>query len=202
MFQSGQSQQDYDQWLVHWHILRCEVSPSLSIMIWMGEVFILVRLLRRTPPYLVLPNLGRGTDTVSMGIAELTTLTVLVADSTKLAGWLTTCCLACTLFHCWARGVRALSMLVDKMRAPLQLGWSPSLLSRPGLVLFVGESQKEGQLSKCLSFGRAENSLTSDWVVWVYFLFLQGQCTLINVSVKVPVLASRLIFNRSPWAGY
>jgi hypothetical protein len=28
------------------------------------------------------------------------------------------------------------------MRAPLQLGWSPSLLSRPGLVLFVGESQK------------------------------------------------------------
>nr|AAX31108.1 SJCHGC09823 protein [Schistosoma japonicum] len=79
-----------------------------------------------------------------MGIAELTTLTVLVADSTKLAGWLTACCLACTLFHC---GARALSMLVDKMRAPLQLGWSPSLLSRPGLVLFVGESQKEGQLS-------------------------------------------------------
>ena len=28
-------------------------------------------------------------DKVSMGIAELTTLTVLVADSTKLAGWLT-----------------------------------------------------------------------------------------------------------------
>uniref|UniRef100_A0AAZ3S467 PDZ domain-containing protein 11 n=1 Tax=Oncorhynchus tshawytscha TaxID=74940 RepID=A0AAZ3S467_ONCTS len=55
-----------------------------------------------------------------------------------LAGWLTACCLACTLFHCGARGVRALSMLVDKMRAPLQLGWSPSLLSRSGLVLFVG----------------------------------------------------------------
>ena len=53
----------------------------------MEEVFILVRLLRRTPPCLVLTNLGRGTDTVSMGIAELTTLTVLVADSTKLAGW-------------------------------------------------------------------------------------------------------------------
>ena len=52
-----------------------------------------------------------------------------------------------TLFHCGARGVRALSMLVDKMRAPLQLGWSPSLLSRSGLVLFVGEAQKEGQLS-------------------------------------------------------
>jgi hypothetical protein len=38
-------------------------------------------------------------------------------------------------------------MLVDKMRAPHQLGWSPSFLSRSGLVLFVGESQKEGQLS-------------------------------------------------------
>jgi hypothetical protein len=47
-----------------------------------------MRLLRRTPPCLVLPNLGRGTDAVSMGIAELSTLTVLVADSTKLAGWL------------------------------------------------------------------------------------------------------------------
>uniref|UniRef100_A0A674B2R7 Zgc:110319 n=1 Tax=Salmo trutta TaxID=8032 RepID=A0A674B2R7_SALTR len=67
-------------------ILRCEVSRSLSIMAGMEEVFILVRLLRRTPPCLVLPNLGRGTDTVSMGIAELTTLTVLVADSTKLVG--------------------------------------------------------------------------------------------------------------------
>ena len=76
-----------------------------------------------------------------MGIDELTTLTVLVADSTKLAG------LACTLFHCGARGVRALSLLVDKKRAPLQLGWSPSLLSRQGLGLFVGESQKEDQLS-------------------------------------------------------
>jgi hypothetical protein len=113
----------------------------------MEEVFILVRLLKRTPPSLILPNLDQGEDTVSMGIAELTTLTVLVADSTKLAGWLTACCLACTLFHCGARGVRALSMFVDKMRAPLQLGWSPSLLNRPGLVLFVGESQKEGQLS-------------------------------------------------------
>ena len=71
-------------------ILRCELSQSLSIMAGMEEVFILVRLLRRTPTCLVLPNLGRGTDTVdtvSMGIAELTTLTVLVADSTKLAGW-------------------------------------------------------------------------------------------------------------------
>jgi hypothetical protein len=35
-----------------------------------------------------------------------------------------------------------------------------------------------------------------------FILFLKGQCTLINVSVKVPVLASRLILNRSPWAGY
>jgi hypothetical protein len=35
-----------------------------------------------------------------------------------------------------------------------------------------------------------------------FVLFLQGQCTLINVSVKVPVLASRLSFNRSYWAGY
>ena len=72
----------------------------------MEVVFILVRLLRRTPPCLVLPNLGRGTDTVSMGIAELTTLTVLV-DSTKLAG------LTWTLSHCGARGVRALPMFVD-----------------------------------------------------------------------------------------
>jgi hypothetical protein len=38
-------------------------------------------------------------------------------------------------------------MLIDKMRAPHQLRWSPSLLRRPGLILFVGESQKEGQLS-------------------------------------------------------
>ena len=124
-------------------ILRCEISQSLSIMTGMEEVFIPVRLLRRTPPCLVLPNLDRGTDTVSMWIAELTTLTVLVADSTKLAGWLT----ACTFFHWGARGVRALSMFIKKMRAPLQLGWSSSLHSRPGLVLFVGESQKEGQLS-------------------------------------------------------
>jgi hypothetical protein len=35
-----------------------------------------------------------------------------------------------------------------------------------------------------------------------FILFLQGQCTLINVSVKVLILASQLIFNRSPWAGY
>jgi hypothetical protein len=35
-----------------------------------------------------------------------------------------------------------------------------------------------------------------------FMLFLQGLCTLINVSVKVPVLASQLIFNHSPWAGY
>jgi hypothetical protein len=40
-------------------------------------------------------------------------------------------------------------------------------------------------------------------VFFSLFYFLQGQCTLINVSVKVPVLASRLIFNRSPCAfGY
>jgi hypothetical protein len=84
---------------------------------------------------------------VSMGITELTTLTVPVADSTKLSGWLTACCLACTLSHCGARGVRALSKFIDRMRAPLQLGWSLSLLNRPGLILFVGESQKEGQLS-------------------------------------------------------
>ena len=71
-----------------------------------------MRLLRRTPPCLVLLNLDRGTDTISMGIAELTTLTVLVAGSTKLAGWLTACCLASTLSHCGARGVRAMSMLV------------------------------------------------------------------------------------------
>ena len=109
------------------------------------------------------PNLGRGTDTVSMVIAELKTLTVLVADSTKLAGWLTACCLDCTLFHSGAKGVRALSMFVDKMRATLQLGWSPSLLNRPGLVLFVGESQKEGQLSTILSFGRGRKQFsTSD----------------------------------------
>ena len=52
----------------------------------MEKVYILVRLLRQTLPCFVFPNLGRGTDTVSMGIAELTTLTVLVADTTKLAG--------------------------------------------------------------------------------------------------------------------
>jgi hypothetical protein len=69
-------------------ISRCEISQSLSIMTRMEEVFIPVRLLRRTPPCFVLLNLDRGTDTVSMGIAELTTLTVLVADFTKLAGWL------------------------------------------------------------------------------------------------------------------
>ena len=37
-----------------------------------------------------------------MVIAELTTLTVLVADPTKLAALLTACCLACTLSHCGA----------------------------------------------------------------------------------------------------
>ena len=80
-------------------ILRCEVSQSLSIMTGMEEVFILVRLLRRTPPCFVLLNLDQGTDTVSMGISEQITLTVLVTDSTKLAGWLTACCLACTLSY-------------------------------------------------------------------------------------------------------
>ena len=92
------------------------------------------------------PTVDRVTDTVLMVIAELTTLTMLVADSTKLAGWLTACCLACTLSHCGARGERALSLLIEKMRAPLLLGWSLPLLSRPGLVLFVDESQKEGHL--------------------------------------------------------
>ena len=94
-------------------------------------------------------QLDRGTDMVLMGIAELTTMTVLVADSTKLV---------CTLSHCGSRGVRALSMFVDKMRAPLQLGWSPSLLNRPGLVLFVGESQKESQLSTNSIFWEGEEN--------------------------------------------
>ena len=49
----------------------------------MEVVFIPVRLLRQTPPCFVLLNLGRGT--VLMVIAELTILTVLEADSTKLA---------------------------------------------------------------------------------------------------------------------
>ena len=57
-------------------------------------------------------------NTVSMGIAELTTLTVLVADSTKLAGWLTACCLACTLSHCGARGVRVL-FVGESQRGPI-----------------------------------------------------------------------------------
>ena len=35
--------------------------------------------------------------------------------------------------------------------------------------------------------------------IHLFRLFLQGQCTLINVSVKVPVLASWLVFNCSPW---
>ena len=121
-------------------ILRCEGSRSLSIMAGMEEVFIPVRLLRRTPPCFVLLNLDQGTDMVSMWKAELTTLTVLLVVSIKLAA----CYLTCTLFQCGARGVRALSMFIDKMRASLQLGCSPSLLIRPGLVLFVGESQKEG----------------------------------------------------------
>jgi hypothetical protein len=56
-----------------------------------------------------------------MWIAELTT------------GWLTACCLACTLSHCGARGVRALSMFIDTKRTPLQLGWSPSPFNRPRL---------------------------------------------------------------------
>ena len=136
-------------------ILRCEVSRSLSIMAGIEEVFFLVRLLRRTPPCLVLPNLGQGTNPVSMGIAELTTLTA--------------CCLACTLFHCGSRGVRALSMSVDKMRAPLQLGWSPSLLNSPGVVLFVGESQKEGQLS-------------------THFIFWEGQKTVFNQRLSCETL--------------
>ena len=90
--------------------------------------------------------------------------TVLVADTTKLAGWLAACCLACTLFHCGARGVRSLSMLVDKMRAPLQLGWSLSLLNRPGLVLFVGESQKEGQLSTNSIFWEGKKTVFNQWL--------------------------------------
>ena len=43
-----------------------------------------------------------------MGIAELTTLTVLVADSTELASWLIACCLAYTLPHCGARVVKCM----------------------------------------------------------------------------------------------
>jgi hypothetical protein len=59
------------------------------------KVFIPVRLLRWTLPCFVLPNLDRGTGTDSLtGIAEMT---VLEADSTNLACWLTACCLACTL---------------------------------------------------------------------------------------------------------
>ena len=54
-------------------------------------------------------------------------------------------------------------MLVDKMRAPLQLGWSLSLLSRPGLVLFVGEFQKEGQLFTNSIFWEGQKTVsTSD----------------------------------------
>jgi hypothetical protein len=75
---------------------------------------------------------------VSMGKTELTTLTVLGSDSTKL----TSCCLACTLSHCGARGDRALSLLIDKMRPPLQQGWSTSLLSRPGLVLHMSPRKR------------------------------------------------------------
>jgi hypothetical protein len=48
-------------------------------MTWMEEIFIPVRLLRQTLPCFVLLNLDRGTNKASMGIAEPTTLTVLVA---------------------------------------------------------------------------------------------------------------------------
>ena len=63
---------------------RCGVlSQYLSIITGMEEVFIPVRLLMRTPPCLFFPTLDRGTDKVSIGIAELSTLPVLVADSTR-----------------------------------------------------------------------------------------------------------------------
>jgi hypothetical protein len=77
-------------------ILRCEIS--FSIMTGMEDVFIPVRLLNWTPPWFVLLNLDQGTYMDSMGIPELTTLTVLVAHSTELSGWLTACCLACSLW--------------------------------------------------------------------------------------------------------
>jgi hypothetical protein len=126
-------------------ILRCVISQSPSIMAGMEEVFIPLRLRRQTLSCFVFLNLDQGTDTVSMGIAELTTLTVLLTDSPKLEGWLTGCRPDSLLSHCGARGVRAMSMFIDNMRASFQLGWRLSPLSRPGLVLFVGESQKEVQ---------------------------------------------------------
>ena len=57
-------------------------------------------------------------------------------------------------------------MFIDKMRAPLQLGWSPSLLNRPGLVLFVGESQKVPIIYKFYILGGAENSFQPAIELW------------------------------------
>jgi hypothetical protein len=60
------------------------------------------------------------------------------------------------------------------------------------------------QLSRAgpASLPEASRSQLVDLFTFEFILFLQGQCTLMNVSVKVTVLASQLIFNRSPWAGY
>ena len=80
------------------------------------------------------------------------------ADYTDCASCLTACCLACTVSHCLVRGVIALSMLIDKMRAPLQLGGSP------GVVLFEGESQKEGLLSTNYIFWEGQKSVFNQWL--------------------------------------
>ena len=51
------------------------------------------------------------------------------------------------------------------MRAPLQLGWSPSLLGRLGLVLFVSESQNEGQLSTNSVFGEGQKTVFNQQLI-------------------------------------
>jgi hypothetical protein len=143
-------------------ILRCEIlSKSIIIMTGMEEVFIPERLLRRTQACLVLPELDRDTDTVSMGKAELTILTVLLAYTTKLESWLTACCLACTLSHCRARGVRALCMVIDKMRSPLQMdGVCLSSVGQAWSRLW-GSPRKRASYLYILYFGRGRKQFST-----------------------------------------
>ena len=74
--------------LTLWDIKISINNDRTGVVVVNEEVFIPVILLRWTPPCFVLINLDRGTDTVSMGIAELTTRTVLVAEcGDKLIFW-------------------------------------------------------------------------------------------------------------------
>ena len=86
-------------------------------------------------------------------------------------------------------------MLIYKMTAPLQLGWSPSLLSRPGLVLFVGVPERGLIIYKFYLLGEAENSFQPAIELWDSAVEFKRKC----IGDVVSTVTITTYPNQKPW---